>query len=217
VEWGIRFPSQQMSPLSAFSRPLVLFGPSGTGKSTLLKRLFANHPDKFGFSISHTTRSPRQGEANGKDYHFVTREDFVSLVNQDAFIEHAQFSGNMYGTSAKAVGDVAQLGRRCILDIDAQGVRLIKQNHPDLQPVFVFISPPSLPALRARLSGRGTETDETLKARLEAALEEIAYARGAGVHDVLIVNDELDRAYALLEKVALGEDLKGDVMPGLEE
>jgi len=123
--------------MSAFTRPLVLFGPSGTGKSTLLKRLFAAYPEKFGFSISRklisflqlsrpnshaldTTRLPRPGETDGKEYYFVTREQFLALVDQGAFIEHAQFSGNFYGTSAKAVGDVAKQGRRCILDIDAQ-------------------------------------------------------------------------------------------------
>jgi len=204
--------------MSAFSRPLVLFGPSGTGKSTLLKRLFAAHPEKFGFSISHTTRSPRPGETDGKEYHFVTRDQFVSLIKDGAFIENAQFSGNMYGTSVKAVEEVGNQGRRCILDIDAQGVRLIKENHRSLNPVFLFISPPSLTVLRSRLEGRGTETEEAVKSRLDAALNEIAYARtGPEAVDIVVVNDDLDRAYGLLEKVALGEEVEGDELPSLDD
>jgi len=234
-----------MASIGSFSRPLVVFGPSGSGKSTLLKKLFANHPDKFGFSVSHTTRSPRAGETNGKEYHFTTREKFLSLVNDGGFIEYAQFSGNLYGTSVKSVQEVAEHGRRCILDIDAQGVRTIKEKHPDLNPIFVFISPPSLDALRSRLVGRGTETEEALRARLSAALDEIRYVRtgqvpvpqvdreaseevaipstttetdekgNVKVVDYVIVNDVVERAYLILEKLALGEEegVKGDDFP----
>jgi len=233
-----------MSPLSSFSRPLVVFGPSGTGKSTLLKKLFADHPDKFGFSVSHTTRSPRVGETNGKEYHFTTRDKFLSLVDEGGFIEYAQFSGNLYGTSVKSVQEVSERGRRCILDIDAQGVRSIKEKHPNLNPVFVFIAPPSIDALRSRLIGRGTETEEALSARLSAALDEIYYARtgevpgvngeepetkgtsgptagtttqdkGKGkVIDYVIVNDAVERAYLVLEKLALGEEgIESDDFP----
>lgn len=143
----------------------------------------------------------------------------------------------------KAVEDVGKLGRRCILDIDSQvrvclswfkpvmyeivshvsqlhpqGVRLIKQNHPSLNPVFVFISPPSLSVLRSRLVGRGTETDEAVKARLETALKEIAYVKGEPeAVDTIIINDDLDRAYSLLEQLALGEPIKGDALPSLDD
>jgi len=200
-----------------FTRPLVVFGPSGTGKSTLLKRLFGAYPDKFGFSISHTTRNPRAGEKDGREYHFVSRDQFLSLVDDGAFIENAQFSGNFYGTSVQAVREVANLGRRCILDIDAQGVRTIKAEHPELHPVFLFIAPPSLDALKSRLVGRGTETEDAVRARLKAALEEIAYVQGdPNVVDVIVVNDEVDRAYSTLEKVALGEDVLGDKLPNFE-
>lgn len=105
-----------------------------------------------------------------------------------------------------------------LLSLIHQGVRLIKENHPSLSPVFVFISPPSLSILRSRLVGRGTETEDAVKSRLDAALKEIAYARsGFDVVDVVVVNDDLDRAYALLEKLALGEDVKGDELPTLED
>ncbi|KAH8078367.1 P-loop containing nucleoside triphosphate hydrolase protein [Filobasidium floriforme] len=193
-------------------RPLVVCGPSGTGKSTLLNRLFAAHPTKFGFSISHTTRSPRPGEVDGVNYHFTTDAAFVEMIQRGEFIENAQFSGNRYGTSVKAVKDVADQSRRCILDIDTQGVKLIKSNHPTLNPVFLFLSPPSLPELKKRLTGRGTETQDSLQKRLDAAIAEIQYAVEGG-HDIVVVNDDVERAYGVLEKVALGEQVEGDKLP----
>ncbi|KAI9845549.1 MAG: guanylate kinase, partial [Pleopsidium flavum] len=105
---------------STKSRPIVISGPSGSGKSTILKRLFADHPDTFGFSVSHTTRAPRAGERDGREYNFTTKQDFLALVDEGGFIEHAQFGGNYYGTSTKAVKDVAEKGRICILDIEME-------------------------------------------------------------------------------------------------
>ncbi|KAG1219982.1 hypothetical protein G6F35_007041 [Rhizopus arrhizus] len=105
----------------------VISGPSGSGKSTLLKKLFSEYPSTFGFSISHTTRKPRPGEQDGKDYHFVEKEHMISEVEAGKFIESATFSGNMYGTSIKAVEDVVAQGKVCVLDIDMQGVKLTTQ------------------------------------------------------------------------------------------
>lgn len=102
------------------NRAIVVSGPSGAGKSTILKRLFEEYPDRFGFSISHTTRGPRAGEQNGREYHFVTREAFNDLVEQKGFVEHATFGGNSYGTSIQAINDIAQQGRTCILDIEME-------------------------------------------------------------------------------------------------
>lgn len=102
------------------NRAIVISGPSGAGKSTILKRLFEEYPDKFGFSVSHTTRGPRGGEQHGKDYYFVSKEEFLDLVDQKGFIEHAQFGDNHYGTSIKAVNDIAEQGRICILDIEME-------------------------------------------------------------------------------------------------
>ncbi|SDA02773.1 BZ3500_MvSof-1268-A1-R1_Chr11-1g03150 [Microbotryum saponariae] len=204
-----------MSPLPAALRPIVICGPSGTGKSTLLQLLFKDYPDKFGFSISHTTRSPRPGETNGQSYHFTTREKFLKLVQEGAFIEHAEFSGNLYGTTVGAVEAVAkQANKTCILDIDTQGVKLIKANHPSLHPIYIFISPPSLPSLHARLTQRGTESDSSLSSRLSAAVREINYAQTVGAFDVVIVNDDLRTAYEKLKKVVVEGDLKaGDSLP----
>lgn len=102
------------------NRPIVISGPSGTGKSTILTRLFEEYPDKFGFSVSHTTRGPRGGEQHGKEYYFVTKEEFTDLIDKKGFIEHAQFGDNYYGTSIKAVNDIAEKGRICILDIEME-------------------------------------------------------------------------------------------------
>jgi hypothetical protein len=102
------------------NRAIVISGPSGTGKSTILKRLFEEYPDKFGFSISHTTRGPRGGEQDGREYYFVKKEEFLDLIDKKGFIEHAQFGDNYYGTSIKAVNDIAEKGRICILDIEME-------------------------------------------------------------------------------------------------
>ncbi|KAJ7126558.1 guanylate kinase/L-type calcium channel beta subunit [Mycena crocata] len=201
--------------MSHFIRPLVLSGPSGVGKSTLLQRLFAEFPDKFGFGVSHTTRAPRPGESHGKQYFFVQPQDFKDSIAAGAFIEHAEFSGNFYGTSFETVRTVQDQGRRCILDIEAQGVRQIKAS--SLDPIYLFISPPSLSALRTRLQGRGTETDASVQKRLATALKEIQYAKEPNVHDLVIVNDDLDRAYELFKKVALGEEIQTDALPPLDD
>ncbi|KAF9432288.1 hypothetical protein BGZ76_011012, partial [Entomortierella beljakovae] len=186
-------------------RPIVLSGPSGAGKSTFLKRLFAQHPDKFGFSISHTTRSPRAGEVNGVDYHFVTKEEFLAGVERGEFIEHAEFSGNHYGTTKKAFRDVGEQGKICIFDIDMQGVIQVKNT--DINPHYISVQPPSIDELEKRLRGRGTEKESSIKARLEAAEGELEYAKQEGSFDVIFVNDDLEGTYtnfkAFIDKVTV--------------
>ncbi|KAM3125714.1 guanylate kinase [Candidozyma auris] len=173
-------------------RPVVISGPSGTGKSTLLKKLLAEFPDKFGFSVSNTTRAPRAGEKDGVDYHFTTVDDFKKMIDEKKFIEWAQFSGNYYGTSIKAVDDVAKQNKICILDIDMQGVKAVKQSSLDAR--YLFLSPPSIDTLRERLTGRGTETEESIAKRIAAAAAEMEYAQ-TGAHDKIVVNDDLEKAY----------------------
>ncbi|CAK9441718.1 uncharacterized protein LODBEIA_P55860 [Lodderomyces beijingensis] len=187
---------------SSSTRPVVISGPSGTGKSTLLKKLFAEYPEKFGFSVSNTTRQPRSGEVDGKDYHFSTEDEFRKLVEEGKFIEWAQFSGNYYGTTVKAVEDVLAQGKICLLDIDMQGVKSVKNT--ELNARYLFISPPSIEELRARLNGRGTETEESLAKRIGAAASEMEYAQ-TGAHDLIIVNDDLDKAYAEFRNFILEE------------
>ncbi|KAK9478609.1 P-loop containing nucleoside triphosphate hydrolase protein [Lipomyces japonicus] len=178
-------------------RPIVISGPSGSGKSTLLKKLFAEYPDTFGFSVSHTTRGPRPGEENGIAYHFVDRPSFEKLIEAKAFLEHAQFSGNYYGTTIQAVQDVAKGGKLAILDIDMQGVISVKNT--DLNARYLFLSPPSLEILRTRLEGRGTESPESVQKRMDQAIKEIEFSK-TGAHDKAIVNDDLDRAYKELKE-----------------
>lgn len=154
-------------------RPLVLCGPSGSGKSTLLKKLFEEFPETFGFSVSHTTRQPRPGEENGVHYHFVPFDEMKVAVERGEFLEHAEFSGNMYGTSKKAVQDVQAQQKVCVLDIEIEGVKQIRDS--ELKPLLVFIMPPSLEELEKRLTTRNTETAESLQKRLNTATSEIAY------------------------------------------
>ncbi|KAJ2398717.1 guanylate kinase [Coemansia sp. RSA 2559] len=181
---------------STTKKPIVVFGPSGTGKSTLLKRLFAEYPNEFGFSVSNTTRNPRAGEVNGKDYHFLTNEEFVAAIERGEFIEHALFSGNRYGTTIQAVKDVADSDKTCILDIDVQGVKSVKGT--DLGARFVFVAPPSEEELERRLRSRGTDDESSILKRLQAAKTELEYGNQEGSCDIKIVNDDFDAAYKRL-------------------
>ncbi|XP_028028942.1 guanylate kinase isoform X2 [Bombyx mandarina] len=174
-------------------RPLVLCGPSGSGKSTLLKRLLKEFPDKFGFSVSHTTRAPRAGEKNGVHYHFTNLNDMSTAIEKGEFIETAIFSGNIYGTSKKAVDDVRRTGKICVLDIEMEGVKQIKRT--DLDPLLVFVMPPSIDELERRLRARNTEQEDSLKKRLETARREIKFGQEPGNFNIIILNDNLDKAY----------------------
>uniref|UniRef100_A0A8D0G6N9 Guanylate kinase n=1 Tax=Sphenodon punctatus TaxID=8508 RepID=A0A8D0G6N9_SPHPU len=186
-------------------RPVVLSGPSGAGKSTLLKKLLKEYENVFGFSVSHTTRQPRPGEVNGKDYHFVTREQMQKEINAGEFIEHAEFSGNMYGTSKSAVQAVQGQNQICILDVDMQGVKNIKKT--DLKPIYISVQPPSMDILEKRLRDRQTETEESLQKRLAAAHTDMELSNEPGLFDLVIVNSDLEDAYSQL-KEALAEEIQ---------
>ncbi|XP_073417119.1 guanylate kinase isoform X2 [Dendrobates tinctorius] len=193
-----------LSAVMAGPRPVVLTGPSGAGKSTLLKRLLKDYEGVFGFSVSHTTRGPRPGEVNGKDYHFVTREEMQRGIDNGDFIEHAVFSGNMYGTSKVAVQAVQAQNQICILDIDMQGVKNIKKT--DLNPIYISIQPPSVQTLEKRLRDRNTESEESLQKRLQAARDDMEISKEPGLFDEIIINDNLEEAYFRL-KGALTEEI----------
>lgn len=200
-----------MAP-AADSRLVVLSGPSGVGKSTLIKKLFAEYPGAFSFSVSHTTRNPRGGEEDGVAYHFVNRDDFLGLVGRGGFIEWTEYNGNCYGTSVKAVEDCLQAPNvKCLLDIESEGVRSLKKL-PHLEPLLVFIAPPTVDDLKRRLSGRGTETDESMQSRLNIALKEIDYAK-TGAFDFTVINDDVDRAYGVLKGIIAEGKREGDVFP----
>lgn len=150
-----------------------------------------------------TTRLPRAGETNGVEYHFVTAEVFKELIDEGKFIEHAEFAGRRYGTSVQAVKDVVNKGRACVLDIEMEGVKQVKK-YDDLEAKFVFVKPPSVEELEKRLKGRGTESEEAIRKRLDQAVKELEYAEGEGVHDVVIVNDNLETAYQRLHGYIMG-------------
>ncbi|KAI4850261.1 guanylate kinase [Aureobasidium sp. EXF-8845] len=183
------------------NRPIVISGPSGSGKSTHLNRLLKEYPDRFGFSISHTTRQPRGQEQNGVEYHFVTKEDFLKLVDQNGFIEHAQFGSNHYGTSVQAVKDVAQQNRTCILDIEMEALK-----KKDLNARYLSIQPPSLEILEQRLRGRATDSEDAITQRLTQAKNELAFAKTPGVFDKVVINDDLEKAWKEFKAFCVSEE-----------
>eukprot|EP00735_Rhodelphis_limneticus_P013314 TRINITY_DN6939_c0_g1::TRINITY_DN6939_c0_g1_i1::g.13400::m.13400 TRINITY_DN6939_c0_g1::TRINITY_DN6939_c0_g1_i1::g.13400 ORF type:complete len:287 (+),score=33.12,sp/Q2QPW1/GMK1_ORYSJ/57.30/4e-71,Guanylate_kin/PF00625.16/2.2e-60,AAA_33/PF13671.1/3.2e+03,AAA_33/PF13671.1/8.3e-05,DUF258/PF03193.11/3.1e+03,DUF258/PF03193.11/0.0015,AAA_17/PF13207.1/0.0013,AAA_22/PF13401.1/0.01,AAA_22/PF13401.1/3.8e+02,AAA_16/PF13191.1/0.0059,AAA_18/PF13238.1/0.013,Miro/PF08477.8/0.015,RNA_helicase/PF00910.17/0.065,AA len=183
-------------------RPLVVCGPSGVGKGTIIQKLMQSFPDDFGFSVSHTTRKPREGEKHGVHYYYTDIETMRKEIEQGKFIEYAEVHGNLYGTSLEAVKRVSDSGRICVLDIDVQGCRLVKQT--DLNPFCLFVSPPSLDSLEARLRGRATETEEAIQKRLKNAKGEMDATKEPGLFNQIIVNDELDEAFERF-KISIGE------------
>lgn len=171
--------------------PLVVCGPSGVGKSVLIKKLQALFPGKFGFSVSHTTRGPREGEENGVHYHFSDRETMQGEIDAGLFIEHADVHGNLYGTSKAAVETVVKEGKVCILDIDVQGAKSLFEQAAFAGTRFIFVHPPSLEELERRLRGRGTETEEKVQKRLANAVGEIEFSNSADFFDQQFILDGL--------------------------
>ena len=178
---------------------LIVSSPSGAGKTTLCTRLLAEFQN-ITFSISHTTRPPRPGETNGKDYHFVSKSTFEKMVADDQFIEWARVHGNHYGTARSEIDRAGQTGTDLVFDVDFQGAAQIKKQYPDA--VGLFVLPPSIEELKRRLESRGTESPESLDRRFKAALDEIGHHM---LFDYLIVNDLLDVAYDQLRSVLVAE------------
>jgi guanylate kinase len=180
---------------------LILSSPSGAGKTTLTRKLEHRFPE-LRFSVSHTTRPPRDKEKDGHDYHFVDRPAFEALVRGEAFLEWAEVHGNLYGTSIAEIerGRSTPGCRGMIFDIDYQGARQIRAKQPDV--VGVFILPPSMDELLKRLRGRASETEEVVRKRFDVARREIEHY---GFFDYLIVNDTIDDAFDQLRGIILGE------------
>lgn len=181
----------------------VISAPSGTGKTTILKRLFHVLP-ALAFSVSHTTRKPRRGERDAVDYHFISREEFLAMRDTDAFLEWAEVHGNLYGTSKKNVEASQAAGQDILLDIDVQGARQIRKT-TDVKAVFIFIVPPSWEELERRLRGRGSEDSEVIALRLSNARLEM---QDVTHYDHIIVNDRIDNAVDMLRAVILAERSK---------
>ena len=176
----------------------VISAPSGAGKTTILRPILARIP-AIGFSVSHTTRKPRPGEINGKDYFFVEVDQFFAMRQDGDFLEWAEVHGNYYGTSQRAVMTRLESGQDVILDIDVQGARQL-QARQDIAATFIFITPPSLAELERRLTGRQTETAETVALRLRNASQEL---QAASRYDYIVVNDDLEQAKAMLTAIIL--------------
>ena len=177
----------------------VISAPSGTGKTSLVKALREATP-AIGFSISHTTRTPRPNEIDGKDYHFVTPEQFRAMIAQNAFLEHAQVFDNYYGTSQSAVEQSLTDGIDLILEIDWQGAKQVRERMPE--SIHIFILPPSRAALEQRLRGRGTDSDAVIARRLRDSVSELS--RWEEFHYV-VINDRFDDALADLQRITQGE------------
>ena len=167
---------------------IVVSGPSGAGKSTLI-RVALDAVPKLGYSVSATTRKPREGEVNGRDYIFLSREEFEKWIDEGQFLEWAEYSGNLYGTLEQKVEEFLEKGLSVILEIELQGARKVREKRPDA--VMIFVRTPSLEETRKRLEGRATEDSEALEARMVTALSEVA-ARDEFDHEV--VNDDRERA-----------------------
>lgn len=181
----------------------ILSAPSGAGKSSLLRALLDAMGDTVAVSISHTTRKPRPGEINGRDYHFVDLATFQAMVDEGAFLEHARVFDNHYGTSRQAVEQQLYAGQDVILEIDWQGARLVRK----LMPIStrIFILPPSREALRERLQGRGQDDDAVIERRMSDAISEMSHYYE---YDYLVINDVFERALEDLEAILRSSRLR---------
>ena len=168
---------------------IVLSGPSGVGKGTVRKELFSQANTNYEYSISMTTRNPREGEVDGVDYFFKSREEFEVLIEQGGLLEHAEFVGNYYGTPLAYVNETLEAGRDVFLEIEVQGAKQIREKAPDA--LFIFLAPPSLSELKSRLVGRGTETEDVIAKRIATAEEELEMM---SLYDYVVENDEVANA-----------------------
>jgi guanylate kinase len=181
------------------AKVLVITGPSGVGKGTLIEQLLERIPE-LELSVSATTRKPRAGEVDGRDYHFLTPEEFRQRLEAGDFLEHASYSGNYYGTLREEVERRLSEGRSVVLEIEVQGARQVRDAMPEA--ILIFIAPPDEAALRERLEGRGTDSSEDIEQRLRTAEVELA-ARSEFPH--VVVNDDLQKAAAELEELVREE------------
>lgn len=189
--------------MSSSHKPLVFIisAPSGSGKSTLVNKVLKLVP-KLDFSISHTTRAPRGSEQNGKEYHFVTRQEFEQMIRANEFLEHADVFGNYYGTARRFLRDAEQNGHDLLLDIDVQGAEQIKAKVPDA--VSIFVLPPDRRTLESRLRKRSEDAEGVIQRRLVTATQEIS---NYDKYNYILINDKLDESVESLKAIVLSERL----------
>ncbi|MUT66809.1 guanylate kinase [Paenibacillus sp. NEAU-GSW1] len=183
---------------------IVLSGPSGVGKGTVCSVLRGKMPELV-YSVSATTRTPRQGEVDGVNYFFKTKEQFQDMIARDALLEHAEYVGNCYGTPRDFVERTIASGKDVILEIEVQGALKVKEKFPE--GVFVFLMPPSLDELKQRITGRGTETQDTINHRMTVAVEEINLLSH---YDYAVVNDEIEAACHRIQSIITAEHCRKD-------
>ena len=174
---------------------IIISGPSGVGKGTVIEKL-RKEDSSLGFSVSATTRAPREGEINGVNYHFVSREQFEEMINNGEMIEYTCYNGNFYGTPKSSVEDVISRGFNIILDIEVEGAANMKKEFP--QATSIFILPPDIETLYDRLKGRGTEDEETINKRIARAREELEFQHN---YDFRVINDTVDEAVAEIRNI----------------
>lgn len=184
----------------------ILSAPSGAGKSSLYKALL-KADDKVRISISHTTRAARTGEEHGREYYFTEDEDFLDMIAEEAFFEHAQVFDNFYGTSKASIFNMLEQGLDVILEIDWQGARQVRKLYPDA--IGIFILPPSLAVLEERLRDRGTDSEEVIQRRMSKAVNEISHYNE---YDFVIVNDDFETALAQMKSIFTAMRSKNTVM-----
>lgn len=183
-------------------KTFIVSGPSGVGKSTVLSALLERQKDLY-FSVSATTREPRPGEENGKQYHFINADVFREMIEEDEFLEYAEYVGNFYGTPKKYVDAAMAMGQDVILDIEIQGALQVHAKRPDT--VRIFIAPPSWAELQRRLTSRGTDSDEVIQKRLLRAKVEVQTAH---TYDYFVINDTVESAVEEIRAIILAEHCK---------
>jgi len=182
---------------------IVLSGPSGVGKGTVRKHLFDHYNNDFDFSISMTTRLKRAGEVDGVDYFFKTKEEFEQYIKEGKLLEYTNYVGNYYGTPIDYVRETLDSGRDVFLEIEVQGALKVKKRMPE--GIFIFLSPPDLDELKARIENRGTDTPEVIRQRMEKAVEELQLIK---YYDYVVENDSVDEAARKIRSIIESEHLK---------